>query len=174
MMIVGYVGWGKGARPTMLTPDEQYTHVSAWCLMSVPLLLGCDMTKLDDFTTSLLTNDEVLALNQDPLGRQATVISRQGEAGVMAKDLEDGTKAAGLFYPGDSLATQKVTLRWSDLGIKGKYIVRDLWRQKDLGIFEGEFSADVRRHGVVLVSLRAAGNPSAEAKKTRSAAPAAD
>jgi alpha-galactosidase len=174
MMIVGYVGWGKGARPTMLTPDEQYTHVSAWCLMSVPLLLGCDMTKLDDFTTSLLTNDEVLALNQDPLGRQATVISRQGEAGVMAKDLEDGTKAAGLFYPGDSLATQKVTLRWSDLGIKGKYIVRDLWRQKDLGIFEGEFSADIRRHGVVLVSLRAAGNPSAEAKKTRSAAPAAD
>jgi len=153
MMIVGYVGWGKGPRPTLLTPDEQYTHVSAWCLMSVPLLLGCDLTKLDDFTKGLLTNDEVLAINQDPLGRQATVISRQGDAGIMAKDLEDGTKVAGLFYPGDS-ATQKVTLRWDDLGIKGKYIVRDLWRQKDLGTFEGEFSADIKRHGVMLVGLR--------------------
>ena len=155
MMIVGYVGWGKGPRPTMLTPDEQYTHVSAWCLMSVPLLLGCDLTKLDDFTIGLLTNDEVIAVNQDPLGKQATVISLQGEAGVMAKDMEDGTKAAGLFNPGDS-AVQQVALRWADLGISGKYIVRDLWRQKDLGVFEGEFTAGVRRHGVVLVSLRPA------------------
>jgi alpha-galactosidase len=154
MMIVGYVGWGKGPRPTMLTPDEQYTHVSAWCLMSVPLLLGCDLTKLDDFTLGLLTNDEVIAVNQDPLGKQATVVSTQGEAGVMAKDLEDGSKAAGLFNPGDSV--QRVVLRWSDLGISGKYIVRDLWRQKDLGVFEGEYSADVRRHGVVMVSLRPA------------------
>ncbi|WP_431209397.1 hypothetical protein ACQ86N_24890 [Puia sp. P3] len=86
----------------------------------------------------------------------------------MAKDLEDGTKAAGLFNPGDSLATQKVTLRWSDLGIKGKYIVRDLWRQKDLGTFEGEFSADVRRHGVVLITLRTAGSPSAATERTKS------
>jgi len=153
MMIVGYVGWGKGPRPTQLTPDEQYTHVSAWCLMSVPLLLGCDLTKLDDFTIGLLTNDEVLAINQDPLGRQATLISRQGDAGILAKDLDDGTKVAGLFYPGDS-ATQRVTLRWTDLGIKGKYIVRDLWRQKDLGTFDEEFSADIKRHGVLLVGIR--------------------
>jgi alpha-galactosidase len=153
MMIVGWVGWGKGPRPTMLTPDEQYTHVSAWCLMSVPLLLGNDLTKLDAFTTSLLTNDEVLALNQDPLGKQATVISLQGEAGVMAKDLGDGSKAVGLFYPGDSTTTQRVTVRWSDLGITGPHIVRDLWRQKDLGVFDTEFSADVRRHGVILLKI---------------------
>ncbi|MDP4240889.1 MAG: putative Ig domain-containing protein [Bacteroidota bacterium] len=155
MMVVGYVGWGKGIRPTKLTADEQYTHMSAWCLMSVPLLLGCDLTKLDDFTLSLLTNDEVIALNQDPLGKQATVISNQGEAGVMAKDLEDGSKAVGLFNPGDS-GVQKVVVKWSDLGIKGKYIVRDLWRQKDLGTFDGEFSANVNVHGVVLVTLRKA------------------
>jgi alpha-galactosidase len=72
----------------------------------------------------------------------------------MAKDLEDGSKAAGLFNPGDSTATQSVVLRWQDLGITGKYIVRDLWRQKDLGVFEGEFKADVPRHGVVLVGVR--------------------
>jgi len=153
MMIVGWVGWGKGPRPTLLWPDEQYTHVSAWCLMSVPLLLGNDLTKLDSFTTSLLTNDEVLALNQDALGKQATVISLQGDAGVMAKDLEDGSKAVGLFYPGDSTATQRVTVRWSDLGITGPHTVRDLWRQKDLGLFDGEFTADVRRHGVVLIKI---------------------
>jgi alpha-galactosidase len=153
MMIVGWVGWGKGPRPTHLTPDEQYAHMSAWCLQSVPLLLGCDLTKLDDFTISLLSNDEVIAVNQDPLGKQATVVSRQDSSGVLAKDLEDGSKAAGLFNLTDNL-TRKIILKWSDLGIKGKYIVRDLWRQKDLGTFEEEFSADVNPHGVVMVSLR--------------------
>jgi len=155
MMVVGVVGWGKDYHQSNLTADEQYTHVSAWCLMSVPLLLGCDLTKLDDFTLSLLTNDEVLAVNQDALGKQATVISRQGEAGVMAKNLEDGSIAAGLFNPGDE-GTKSVSLSWADLKISGKYIVRDLWRQKDLGTFDGEFKADVAQHGVVLVSLRKA------------------
>jgi alpha-galactosidase len=153
MMVVGWVGWGKGPRPSMLTADEQYSHMSAWCLQSVPLLLGNDLTKLDDFTLSLLTNDEMIALNQDPLGKQATVVSRIDSCGVLAKDLEDGSKAAGLFNVTDSL-TRKLTVKWSDLGIKGRYIVRDLWRQKDIGIFENEFSADVRAHGVVVVGIR--------------------
>lgn len=155
MMIVGWVGWGKGPHPTQLTPDEQYTHMSAWCLQSVPLLLGCDMTKLDDFTLSLLTNDEVIAVNQDPLGKQATIVSRLDSCGVLAKDLEDGSKAAGLFNLTDGV-TRKLTIKWSDLGIKGKYIVRDLWRQKDLGTFEEEFSADVNPHGVVMINIRKA------------------
>jgi len=155
MMVVGYVGWGKGPYPTHLTPDEQYTHMSAWCLMSVPLLLGCDLTKLDAFTLSLLTNDEVIAVNQDPLGKQATIISMQGDAGILAKDLYDGSKVAGLFNPGDA-GVKNVILSWKDLGISGKYIVRDLWRQKDLGVFDGEFKADVPVHGVVMVSVRKA------------------
>jgi alpha-galactosidase len=156
MMIVGVVGWNSAEKhATRLTPDEQYTHMSAWCLMSVPLLLGCDISKMDDFTLSLLTNDEVIAVNQDPLGKQATIISMQGEAGIMAKDMEDGSKAVGLFYPGDS-ASQQVVLKWDDLGIKGRYIVRDLWRQKDLGTFDKEFKADVAKHGVVMISLRKA------------------
>ena len=121
--------------------------------MSPPLLLGCDLTKLDDFTLSLLTNDEVISVNQDPLGRQATVVSRQDSSGILAKDLEDGSKAAGMFNLTDSL-TRRMVLRWSDLGIKGKYIVRDLWRQKDLGVFEDEFATDVKPHGVVMISLR--------------------
>lgn len=157
MMILGYLGgWGgRPQHPTRLTADEQYTHMSAWCLMSVPLLLGCDLTKLDDFTLSLLTNDEVIAVNQDPLGKQATVVSMQGENGVMAKDMEDGSKAVGLFNTGDK-GSQEVILNWSDLKINGTYIVRDLWRQKDLGTFTGEFKATVNQHGVVLVGLRKA------------------
>ena len=61
MLVVGWVGWGSNLHPTHLTPNEQYSHVSLWCLLSAPLLLGCDLAKLDDFTLNLLTNDEVLA-----------------------------------------------------------------------------------------------------------------
>ncbi|MBO9153584.1 putative Ig domain-containing protein [Chitinophaga sp. GCM10012297] len=155
MMIVGVVGWNAPEKwPSKLTPDEQYTHMSAWCLMAVPLLLGCDMTRLDDFTIGLLTNDEVLAVNQDPLGKQAVIVSRQGDdVGVMAKDMEDGSKAAGLFNLADD-GVQQVTVKWEELGISGRYIVRDLWRQQDIGTFEGRFSAPVNRHGVVMISLR--------------------
>jgi alpha-galactosidase len=153
MMIVGWVGWGKVPRPAMLTADEQYSHMSAWCLQSVPLLLGCDLTRLDDFTLSLLTNDEVIAVNQDPLGKQAIVVSKQDSCGVLAKDMADGSKAAGFFNLTDSV-TRKIVLKWSDLGIKGKYIVRDLWRQKDIGTFEDEYPADVTPHGVVMISVR--------------------
>ena len=127
--------------------------MSAWCLQSVPLLLGCDLTKLDDFTLSLLTNDEVIDVNQDPMGKQATLVTKIDSCGVLAKPLEDGSIAAGLFNITDSL-TRKLTVKWSDLGITGKWIVRDLWRQKDLGVFENEFAADVRPHGVVMIRLR--------------------
>ena len=156
MMIVGVVGWNSAEKwPSKLTPDEQYTHMSAWCLMSVPLLLGNDISKLDDFTLSLLTNDEVNAVNQDPLGKQATIVWKDGDLGVMAKNMEDGSKAAGLFNLADN-GKQQVVLKWTDLGIEGKYIVRDLWRQKDLGIFENEFVTQVNEHGVIMVSLRKA------------------
>jgi len=155
MMIVGYVGWGKSPHPSKLTADEQYSHLSAWCLQSVPLLLGCDLTKLDKFTLSLLTNDEVLAVNQDPLGRQATVVSRIDSCGVLAKPLFDGSKAVGLFNSTDG-TTRVLSVTWADLGLSGKYIVRDLWRQKDLGVFTDKFSAKVPAHGVVMISIRKA------------------
>jgi alpha-galactosidase len=151
MLIVGKVGWGKNLHPTRLTHAEQYTHVSLWCLLSAPLLIGCDMTQLDDFTLGLLTNDEVIAIDQDPLGHQADRVSQQGPLQVWAKDLEDGTKAVGLLNVGES--DTPVTVKWSDLGLTGKQTVRDLWRQKDLGVFDGEFSAPVDRHGVVLVKI---------------------
>jgi alpha-galactosidase len=151
MLIVGMVGWGN-LHPTSLSPNEQYTHISLWCLLSSPLLIGCDMAQLDDFTLSLLTNDEVLEVNQDPLGKQASLLVRKGNLEVWAKDMEDGSKAVGLFNRGP--VESQVAVKWSDLGVAGKQVVRDLWRQKDLGTFENEFAAPVARHGVVLIRVR--------------------
>jgi alpha-galactosidase len=150
MLVVGWVGWGQ-PRPTQLTPDEQYTHISMWCLLSAPLLLGCDLQKMDAFTFSLLSNDEVLALDQDALGKQATCVTAAGPLFVYAKDLEGGSKAVGLFNIGPTNIT--ATAHWSDLNLHGKRMVRDLWRQKDLGRFDWEFSTVVPSHGVALVRM---------------------
>ncbi len=153
MLIVGKVGWGPKLHDTRLSRDEQYTHISLWCLLSAPLLIGCDMTQFDDFTLGLLTNDEVLAVDQDPLAHQAARVAQEGPLEVWAKDLEDGSKAVGLFNLGELPTT--VTVKWSDLGLKGQASVRDLWRQKDLGAFADAFSAPVAHHGVVFVKVSA-------------------
>jgi alpha-galactosidase len=98
MLVIGNIGgWSGKPRPTKLTPDEQYTHISLWCLLSAPLLIGCDLEKLDDFTLSLLSNDEVLEIDQDTLGKQATQVGGQGDLKVYAKPLDDGSLAVGLF-----------------------------------------------------------------------------
>ena len=150
MLVVGKVGWGA-PHPTHLTADEQYTHISLWCLLSAPLLIGCDLAKVDDFTLGVLSNDEVLALDQDALGQQATCVSTIGDIKIYAKELQDGSKAAGLFNVGTTSASGVVL--WSDLKLDGQRMVRDLWRQKDLGQFTGQFEARVAPHGVVLVRL---------------------
>ncbi len=151
MLVVGKVGWGPSLRDSRLTPNEQYTHISLWCLLCSPLLIGCDLTQLDEFTLNLLTNDEVLEVNQDPLGQQARRVSRDGYVEVWAKKMEDGSVAAGLFNRDETPKT--VTARWSDLGLRGKMRVRDLWRQEDVGTFENAFETEVPRHGVALVRL---------------------
>lgn len=152
MLVVGRVGWGPSLRPSELTPNEQYTHVSLWCLLAAPLLVGCDLTNLDDFTLGLLTNDEVLEVDQDPLGRQAVCVRRDGPVEVWAKELADGSKAVGLFNR-DDRSPRTVTVTWADLGLTGPRTLRDLWRQADLGTFDGRFECRVLVHGVVLVRV---------------------
>ena len=101
-LLLGYLNNWKGkAEPTPLTPNEQYTHVSLWCLLAAPLILSGDITRLDDFTLSLLTNDEVIEVDQDPLGKAALRVAKAGELEVWAKDMEDGRKAVGLFNRGE-------------------------------------------------------------------------
>jgi alpha-galactosidase len=154
MLVVGKVGWGPALHPTRLTPNEQYTHITLWSLLDAPLLIGCDMTQMDDFTHSLLTNDEVIAVNQDPLGRQAARVSQNdNNTEAWAKQLDDGSTAVGLFNRGEMPAV--VTVNWSDLGLSGKHLVRDLWRQKDLGAFEEHYAVEVPRHGAAMIRLSA-------------------
>ncbi len=151
MLVVGKVGWGPSLHPTRLTPNEQYTHISLWCLLSTPLLIGCDMTQLDEFTLGLLTNDEVLDVNQDPLGKQAAQIRKDGFLEVWSKKLSDGSMAVGLFNRG--IMPADVSVKLSELGISGEATVRDLWRQKDIGTASGEWSAEIPRHGCRLVKI---------------------
>ena len=135
-----------------LTPDEEYTHMTFWCLVCSPLLLANDMSDMDAFTKNLLENDEVIAVSQDSLGDQAVEISRDGDARVYAKKMADGSKAVGLFNTGTN-GTITVTVKWSDLKIHGRQSVRDLWRQKDLGKFNDEFSLPVASHSAELVKI---------------------
>ena len=155
MLVVGTLGWGSALHPSNLTPDEQYTHITLWSLLASPLLLGCDLTQLDDFTLNLLTNDEVLAVNQDPLGRQATQIAATENYEIWAKDMQNGVKAVGIFNR-DPLyeAPKQITLKLTDLGLDTPQQIRDLWRQKDLGTFTNTFTTTVRPHGVKLTTIR--------------------
>lgn len=149
MLIVGWVGWGPNLHPTRLTPDEQYTHISLWCMLSAPLLIGCDLERLDAFTLNLLTNDEVLAIDQDPLGKQATPVVTAGDIQVWVKELADGTKAIGIFNLGEK--TETFSLEFPAVGLTGEVPIRDLWRQKDLGLFKNSFETRIPSHGVILV-----------------------
>jgi alpha-galactosidase len=153
MLVVGQIGgWNpNNLHPTKLTPDEQYTHISLWCLLTSPLLIGCDLEQMDDFTLSLLTNDEVLDINQDTLCRQAVQVGGQGDAKVYAKPLDDGSLAVGLFNTGT--AELKIAATWADLKLTGKQRVRDLWRQQDVGVFDESYAATVAPHGVVFVRI---------------------
>ena len=151
-LLLGYLSnWRGQTALTPLTPNEQYTHVSLWCLVAAPLIFSGDISRLDDFTLGLLTNDEVIEVDQDTLGKPGRRVSREDDLEVWARELEDGTRAVGLFNRGEFEAT--VAARWADVRVAGKQVVRDLWRQKDLGVFEKEFQAKVPRHGVVLVKL---------------------
>jgi alpha-galactosidase len=144
-------GWREQPlTPSHLTLDEQYSHISLWCLWGSPMIIGTPIERLDPFTLSLLSNDEVLDVNQDPLGKQARRTEVAGGEAVV-KPLEDGSKAVGLFNPATS--SSRVAVRWTELGLSGPQTVRDLWRQKDLGVHADGFAAEVRPHGVVLVRL---------------------
>jgi alpha-galactosidase len=151
MLVVGKVGWGPNVHDTRLTPNEQITHISLWSIQAAPLLLGADMTGFDDFTRDLMTNAEVLEINQDPLGRAASRVYVRERLELWARPLADGSIAAGLFNR--SLQAVEMTATWDELGITGARTVRDLWQQRDLGVVDTAFTARVPAHGAVLVRI---------------------
>jgi len=129
------------------------------------MLIGCPIEKLDAFTLSLLTNEEVIAVNQDPLGKAARLKLDQAGIQVWVKELEDGSYALGLFNNGRFGKTPASYFRWGTeqavnftldlkaLGFEGSWVVRDLWRQKKLGRFAEKFSTSIPHHGVVMLKM---------------------
>ncbi len=151
------IGWIGSARKmgtpelTPMPPAMQYAYMSLWSLMAAPLIYSGDMSKLDELTLNVLCNPEVIAVNQDPFGECGLVIKQGNEHFLMVKSLADGSKAVGLFNRGKVAA--EVTVNWSDIQVSGKQAVRDLWRQKDLGVSKDKFTAQVPAQGVVMVKI---------------------
>jgi alpha-galactosidase len=150
MLCVGNVCWNNGG-PSRLAPNEQYTQVSLWSLLAAPLLIGCDLTKIDLFTLSLLTNDEVIEINQDMLGKGAGCIAEGNDWEIWARPLADGTIAAGLMNK--SNREQVVPFSLKDAGLLCKWRIRDVWRQEDIGVFAGVYEASVPGHATHLIRL---------------------
>jgi alpha-galactosidase len=151
MLVVGKVGWGPSLHNTRLTYDEQYTHISLWSLLSSPLLIGCDMGHLDEFTLSLLTNDEVIGIDQDALGKGASQYVKKDDYQVWVKDLKDGGKAIGLFNTSDKYQT--ISLDKNDPAISAYTKFRDVWQQKYIITTGKTLTAKVAPHGVLLVRV---------------------
>jgi len=154
-----YAGPGHWNDPDMLEvgnghmkQDEYLTHMSMWCMLAAPLLAGNDLAQMSAETLAILTNPEVIAIDQDPKGVQAHWAWQVGPYEIWAKPLADDATAALLINRGED--NERITANWKDIGVNGSKTVRDLWARKDLGQFNDSFSADVPRHGVVLVKLR--------------------
>ena len=153
-----YAGPGHWNDPDMLevgnghmSHDETVSHMSMWCMMAAPLLAGNDLAAMNAQTLAILTNPEVIAIDQDPKGAQGRWVWQVGPYEVWAKPLADGSTAALLINHGED--TERITANFKDIGVSGTKTVRDLWARKNLGKFTGSFSASVPRHGGVLVRV---------------------
>ena len=135
-----------------MTDDEYRTHMSLWAILAAPLLAGNDLRNMTPTILEILTNREVIAVNQDKDGKQGRRIAKSGDQEVWAKPLFDGGLAIGLFNRGDAPA--KITVKWSDLGLKSAPVrIRDLWTHSDLKLDGLEYSSTVPVHGVVMLRL---------------------
>ena len=137
-----------------LQPKEEEVHFGMWCMMSSPLLIGCDLTKIPDFSLQLLKNKELIALNQDCLGLQAYVVQHVGETYVFVKDIEQKRglmRAVALYNPADTTANFSLPLHEVELG--GKVRVRDLVRRTDLKPMKDDLTMEVPAHSVHILRL---------------------
>jgi alpha-galactosidase len=163
-----YVGAGPGHwnDPDMLevgnglNDTEGRAHFSMWCIMAAPLITGNDLSSMSAATKATLTNAEVIAVDQDPLGKQGRVVAGSGtNLEVWSKEMSGtGVRAVALFNRGSSSAS--MTVKWSDIGLPaGAATVRDLWKAQDLGSFNDQYTAaTVGSHDVVMLKIVAGSN----------------
>ena len=153
-----YAGPGHWNDPDMLevgngklTMDENRFHMTLWAMLASPLLAGNDLSQMKPETSQILTNREVIAIDQDPLGKQGDRVSEVGPVEIWAKPLKGGAKAIGLFNRDDTALP--ITLKLSDVGFTAGAKARDVWQAKDLGKLQSTYTATVPRHGVALLIL---------------------
>lgn len=155
-----YSGPGHWNDPDMLevgngqlTYDENVAHFSLWCILAAPLMLGNDIRYMSDEVLEIITNPEVIAVNQDPLGRQGKKVRDDGDFEVWSRELYDGSRAVVMFNRSDN--ESEIGFKWSEVGLPQdlKFAVRDLWKKKELGKFTGSYSGKVHPHGVIMVKL---------------------
>ena len=151
MLVVGKLGWSKDIHQTHLNGNEQISQITIWSILAAPMLMGCDLSQLDEFTFNLLSNDEVIAVNQDELGKQGYRIWQDEMLEVWAKPLVDGSYAVALWNR--TAMKSKIKVNFKDIGESGSYKVRDLWLKKDLGSFTDFYEAEVPSHGAMLVKV---------------------
>jgi alpha-galactosidase len=152
MLVVGRVGWAANLRQTKLTKVEQVTHITLWAMLAAPLLIGCDMAQMDDFTLAVLGNPEVIDVDQDPLGRQGTIIRSADMKDTWMRPLEDGSVAVALVNRGPIHQTVSFSLKDTGLDAK-KFRVRDLWKRKDIKKSSGKIEAELPPHGAMMLRI---------------------
>ncbi len=150
MLVVGLNGKGflKGGG---CSAAEYRTHFGLWCLLSAPLLAACDLRRMDQETRATLTNPEVIALDQDPLGLPAWRARKLADLEVWQKPLHNGDIAVGLLNRGDQTAA--ISARWADLDVSGTHRVRDLWSMSELGVYDQAIERQVTSHEMALLRL---------------------
>jgi alpha-galactosidase len=156
-----FAGPGHWNDPDMLevgnggmTTSEYRAHFSLWSILAAPLIAGNDLRDMSPEIHDILTNREVIAVNQDSLGVQGHRVRRDGDSNVWAKPLRDGSRAVVLLNRGK--AAQQISVAWEELGYPEHLgaAVRDLWLRKDLGQFKGNFSAMVDPHSALMVVVK--------------------
>jgi len=137
-----------------MTDTEYRTHFSLWAILAAPLIAGNDLRDMRPEIHDILTNKEVIAVDQDEAGHEGERVAKNGDWEVWAKQMKDGSRAVILLNRGSS--EQEIRVNWEDLGYPSHFnaSVRDLWQHKDLGKFTDKFSAPVVSHGVVMVTVR--------------------
>ena len=136
-----------------MTTEEYRSHFSLWAELAAPLMAGNDLSAMSPATKEILTNPEVIAVDQDLLGKQGDRVKKEGDLEVWSRPLNDGGRAVVLLNRSD--APKTINVSWEDLGYPHslKLSVRDLWQHKDLGASVGAFAAPVASHGVVMLKL---------------------
>lgn len=155
MLVVGMYGKGNVSAAETCTDAEYRTHFSLWCLLASPLLMGCDVRNVQPAAREIMLNREVIALNQDPLGRQGFRVGESWLFGeVWAKPLADGSVAVGMFNLDDKNG-HLINVAWEGLGIHDRRpaLVRDLWAHEDVGVFKGAYSQRVDSHDCAILKI---------------------